>query len=214
MRVPSSTCSNFTSSIKVFINFKPQPRLPSGLDFRRAFLSRQTQAAIGNRDDDFIVFDGEFLVDFAVGTQRMFGRVDAGFDQRGFDLVDRFRREMMTAAISSTVCAAINSVSSPIGTIISYSFAFLFRQTSFGAEKFDQQFDLFAARTESVSVAQNFDASGEKPSGATSQILYFRKLHISATISRRSHQNSPSSFVASSFESISAAIQTVSSSSV
>ena len=29
MRVPSSTCSNFTSSISVCINFKPQPRRPS-----------------------------------------------------------------------------------------------------------------------------------------------------------------------------------------
>src|SRR2546427_12542431 len=58
-----------------------------------AILACQTcryHAATGYGNDQLVGFHAKTLVDFSIGTEAMLGRIDAGFDERRFDLIDRF----------------------------------------------------------------------------------------------------------------------------
>ena len=65
------------------------PAAPSfvGFYFLRFFVGKP-QAAVGNCDNDFVIFNRKFLIDFAVRTVGMFRRIDTGFDQSSLDLID------------------------------------------------------------------------------------------------------------------------------
>jgi hypothetical protein len=139
------------------------------------------------------------------------GGVDARFDQGGLDLVDRLRIELVTSRYLFDRSAAINSESSSIGMTISYSLRA--RSSRFfaahSARVAEDRSGVDSIRTH-LRRFRISSASGENPSGAMIQILKASNLHILAATSKRSHQNSAASREASSFESISAAIQTIS----
>jgi hypothetical protein len=59
-------------------------------------------ATTGNGNHQFVTLNAKPLIDFAVGTEAVFGGVDARLDQREFDLIDRLRPKLIRRAICST----------------------------------------------------------------------------------------------------------------